>query len=173
MKIEEFTRIKDFDNYYINSNGVIIRVGFKTIRVIKGKIDKNGYNEVGIYNNDEIREFKRVHRLVAEAFIPNPNNFPIVNHIDGDKLNNSVGNLEWTTVSGNTLHSFRVLGRTPKATTNKPVTFKNITTGEVISFISVNDAADYFKYSSRQMSRLINGKADISKSKIKNYELVK
>lgn len=51
------------------------------------------------------RKMARVHRLVAVAFVPNPNGFPEVNHLDGDKANPSASNLEWTTPLGNRLHA--------------------------------------------------------------------
>ena len=50
---------------------------------------------------------RNIHRVIAETFIPNPNNLPCVNHKDGNKQNNRVDNLEWCTHSENTLHSFR------------------------------------------------------------------
>lgn len=65
----------------------------------------NGYRICYLYNNCK-REKKRIHRLVAEAFIPNKNSLPVVNHIDGNKSNNKVDNLEWATRSENMQHAF-------------------------------------------------------------------
>ena len=67
-----------------------------------GGVNRDGYRQV-IVN----RKTKCVHRIVAETFLQNPQMLPCVNHKDGDKLNNSMDNLEWCTHSENTLHSFR------------------------------------------------------------------
>lgn len=58
--------------------------------------EKNGYRVVSLYKNHKSKD-NRVHRLVADAFIENPNNLPFINHIDEDKSNNKVDNLEWCT----------------------------------------------------------------------------
>lgn len=70
--------------------------------IMKGAVDRCGYRHI-IVN----RKNKNVHRIIAETFIRNPNNLPCVNHKDGNKLNNSVDNLEWCTHSENTMHSYR------------------------------------------------------------------
>lgn len=70
----------------------------------------DGYKEVHLQQSDENKSYyARVHRLVAEAFIPNPNNLPQVNHIDGNKMNNCVENLEWCTAKENTQHAIQKL----------------------------------------------------------------
>ena len=69
--------------------------------IMKGAIDRCGYRHV-IVN----RKNKNVHRIIAETFIPNPDNKSCVNHKDGNKLNNTVDNLEWCNQSENVIHSF-------------------------------------------------------------------
>lgn len=74
-------------------------------------IGTTGYYCVGLYVDCKMK-FARVHRLVAEAFIGKPTGArTTVNHIDGNKLNNNVSNLEWATIGENNLHAFRVLNR--------------------------------------------------------------
>lgn len=70
------------------------------------------YLQVNLWLKNKTKK-KRIHRLVAEAFIPNPNNLPEVNHIDGNRYNNHVSNLEWVTSSENKLHAFKTGLRTP------------------------------------------------------------
>lgn len=70
-------------------------------KIMKPSIDCNGYPLVGLRNKDGMK-YMRVHRLVALAFIPNPNNYRVVNHIDADRANNYVDNLEWCTHKHNT-----------------------------------------------------------------------
>lgn len=81
-------------------------------RLIKGKLRKilisNGYASVNLIDKETGRSTRNsVHRFVAEAFIPNPEKKPCVNHIDGNKQNNHVSNLEWCTYKENSEHAFR------------------------------------------------------------------
>lgn len=81
-------------------------------RILKGKllkmiVDKDNYFEVSLCKNNKKKNY-RVHRLVAETFISNPDNLPQVNHIDGNKQNNNVCNLEWVTCKQNIQHSFKM-----------------------------------------------------------------
>lgn len=74
----------------------------------KQLIKTTGYYYVTLYDSRKKVKMKSVHRLVAEAFILNPNSYPVVNHIDGNKLNNNVSNLEWCTISDNVKHAYKI-----------------------------------------------------------------
>ena len=83
----------------------------KSLKFWKEKIIKNRkwkeYFQVWLSIN-WIQRFHSVHRILAIAFIPNPNNYPVVNHIDWNKLNNSIDNLEWCTNSDNINHAYKM-----------------------------------------------------------------
>jgi hypothetical protein len=81
------------ENYIINRNGTIFSK--KRNKYLKPYDNGKGYLRVDVSINDK-RKTYTVHRLVAEKYIPNPNDLPQVNHIDGNKQNNNVENLEWT-----------------------------------------------------------------------------
>ena len=82
------------------------------IKKLKSNLKKSGYLYITLCK-DKQHYTKDVHRLIAETFIPNPENKPCVNHKNGIKTDNRVENLEWVTQSENVLHAFRVLHRKP------------------------------------------------------------
>ena len=96
--MEIFRDIKGYEGLYqVSNKGTIVSLNYNRknmVKRLKPFISKFGYTEVKLYDNGKRKGF-RVHRLVAEAFIPNPNNLPQVNHKDEDKTNNCVENLEW------------------------------------------------------------------------------
>jgi hypothetical protein len=101
---EVFVDIKDYEGFYkVSNTGKVFSC--RRQKYLLPKSDKDGYKEVCLCVG-EVRKYKRVHRLVAEAFIPNEEYLPIINHKDGDKTNNHVSNLEWTTNYGNVIHGF-------------------------------------------------------------------
>lgn len=94
--------IAGYENYIIYDNGDLYNK--TTGKMLGGSIRLSGYKQYRLSKNGEQQSFY-AHRLVAEAFIPNPENLPIVNHIDGNKLNNDVTNLEWVSYSDNCKHA--------------------------------------------------------------------
>jgi hypothetical protein len=94
--------IIDFPNYSVSSFGNVRNDNTDTF--LKNRIDAQGYCSLKLSKNGESQIFK-VHRLVAIAFITNPENKPEVNHMDGNKANPHLSNLEWSTKSENDLHA--------------------------------------------------------------------
>lgn len=109
MEKEIWKDIAGYEGLYQVSN-------FGRIKSLRSKIilaslsSKSGYCYVGLAKNGMNKQ-KSVHRLVALAFIPNSENKPEVNHIDGNKHNNTVKNLEWVTKSENMKHCRQILGK--------------------------------------------------------------
>lgn len=108
---EKFKQLKLNDMYYpflISSFGRIFSLNYKkqkgNVKELKTIIDKDGYYIIPI-NYQGVKKLYKVHRLVALTFIKNNKNKPEVNHIDGDKSNNKVMNLEWCTTQENIIHA--------------------------------------------------------------------
>lgn len=108
LEEEIWKPIETWDEYYLISNKSRVKSILKGIRWAKIKsqiIGTTGYWCVHLSVNGH-HEFRRVHRLLAKSFIPNPENKPCINHKDGNRLNNDLPNLEWATYSENLQHAY-------------------------------------------------------------------
>ena len=124
--------IKGFEGEYEISNFGQVK-SLKTNIILHQYKYRGGYLEVHLRQHSK-KFHKKIHRLVAEAFIPNPNNYPEVNHKDENKKNNCVENLEWCTSEYNTNYGTLI------ERLSKKVRAVNVKTGEVITFNSTQEA---------------------------------
>ena len=163
LQNEEWKTIDGFDGMYLISNyGRIKSLKGKEERILKTAMSR-GYKQVNLYYNSKHHKYK-VHRLVAMYFIPNPNNYPVVNHIDECKTNNHVSNLEWCTVEynnnyGNRLNKVRktMKGKTPS---NKKKDIIQLTLdGKYIKiWDSIREIQRELNYNNSCISQCCNGK---------------
>jgi hypothetical protein len=149
--------IEGFDNYKVSTLGRVYRIqgyGCKKERFITPKYDKYGYILYKLYNKGSYK-FKLAHRLVAEAFIPNPDNLPEVNHKDCVRLNNSVDNLEWCTTEYN--QNFRKVNSTKHKDVNAVLQINS--DGEVLnSYRNIREASNYTDIIQNRIKLCIDGK---------------
>ena len=160
--VETWCKIDGFNNYSVSNKG---RIRDDKRGVIKAKqLSKDGYYKVDLYNNG-IRSTKRVHRLVAETFLPFDENRLDINHKDGDKLNNNIDNLEWCTKSENMLHAYRtglakpsysMLGRKNPNGGRKGKPIRIVETGEV--FKSITECEKAINGNNRHICDCLSGR---------------
>ena len=167
---EIFAPIKGFEDYYEISNlGRIYSkprlswngCGYKKEgnKFLKLKENNNGYKYVILHKNN-IKYQKYVHRLVAEHFLDNKFNYSQVNHLNGNKSDNRIQNLEWCSVSENILHRYRILEKKKKK-------IKCLETGNI--FLSCKEADEYLNVSKGSVSKVIRG----LREHVKNFHFVK
>ena len=151
-----------YNAYLVYSDG---RVQNKnTGRFLKLETTHHGYKRVTLSHEGKTTRYS-VHRLVASFFIPNPENKPCVNHIDGNSANNDVSNLEWCTFSENEYHSYRALGKqVPKGINRWNARFTDEDIENIIAYAKVNGcraAGRLFQCSHQYVSDLVraNGRA--------------
>ncbi len=161
---EVWKDIKGFEGFYQVSNkgrirGVerVIEYRYGKKRIWKGKIKKptvtkKGYLKVGLFKGKQ-KVTREIQRIVAETFIENPLKKEQVNHIDGNKKNNSVENLEWVTPRENTLHSIYTLGNTLKK-----VSQYDINGNYLMTFQSVKEAGEKTGIPRCSISNVIHGR---------------
>ena len=97
--MEYWKPIKDYPHLLVSNTGKVWTTTYN--RLLKPQPTNRGYVRIILSKNKTVKQV-HLHRLVAEAFIPNPNNLPCVDHIDGNKLNNNADNLQWLSYADNT-----------------------------------------------------------------------
>lgn len=163
---EEWKDIKGYEGLYQISNlGNVKSLSRKVKHYMGGEkkcnekilspdINHHGYCRVTLFNKNKRRRIA-VHRLVAEAFVENPNGYPEINHKDENPLNNMCSNLEWCSKSYNINYG----ARTEKAVSHmrKPVLQFDINGNLIARYISASDAGRKTKCKQQDISRVCNG----------------
>lgn len=154
---EEWRDVKVYEGLYqVSNKGNVKSLPWpghhKKAIIMKQSTMDSGYKQVTLYTRDSCKKKMLVHRLVADAFYSNPLHLKEVNHLDGDKGNNSVNNLEWASRSENSAHAIYVLGQ---KRLNNLVPLKCVETEE--TFESISQAARAKGISRANISAVLRG----------------
>jgi len=143
--------ITDYPNYIVAYEGTVINK--KTGRILKTDTNSCGYLRVTLCMDNKPKKFF-IHRLVAQAYLENPDGFPQVNHLDGDKQNNTVENLEWCTQSINQYHAHanNLQKRFTKVSEQQVKTICDLL-GEGLSVRSISQVMDISRYIPEDIKR--------------------
>lgn len=146
-------RVRTKDRTIVDKNG---KKRFVKGRVLKQHLDNNGYLCVRSRVNGKLVHL-RVHRIVAISFIPNPNNYPEVNHKDNDRTNATVSNLEWCSKQYN-LDYKNNFGTSPADVQGKSVIAVNLKTGKVLKFELQYEAARQLEILAQNINKVLKGR---------------
>lgn len=154
-EISNFGNVKILARNYTRYNYLTKRYNIIKVKekITQGTIN-GGYRRICLTKN-KVEKNKHIHKLVAEAFIPNPNNYSYVNHIDGNKQNNYIDNLEWCTLYQNNTHAYKTGLR--KSTDITPILQYDLEGNFIREYKSINEASKETNLDIRHISRNING----------------
>ena len=166
--------INGWEKYQCDTDGIIYG---QNGRPLKPNINGKGYKYVIFCKNGKTKTMM-VHRIIALTFVPNPMNLPVVNHKDGNKLNNKAENFEWTTNKGNIIHARDELCINFGEVNKKSIQGFDKNTGELkYEFDSLSEAARYFvkpdknfRYIKSTISSAIKGRKKSYKNCIWQYK---
>ena len=172
--VEIWKDIVGYEGMYKVSNlGNVMSFWGKTPKLLKPAKAGKGYLVVLLSNNKYIKQFY-LHRLVAQAFLPNPNNYPIINHKDENKLNNNVENLEWCSYQYNTTYGTAQDRRAKKLTNRKdqsnPVLQYDKNGNFINEYHSIQDAERNTGISHQNISNVCRGKQKSAGNYIWKYK---
>ena len=135
----------EFDDYMVSNMGRLKSLKFGNERIMKLSLTKKGYSRVCLNQNKHIKHLK-IHRAVAIAFIENPDNKIEVNHIDGNKQNNHVSNLEWVTAKENMIHAFTTGLKKPNISLNEHHGMCKLSNENVLNIRNEYKSGNYTQY---------------------------
>lgn len=155
--------IKDFPGYTITDDGKVISYKFKKPRIMKTWFQKDGYENIKLCKENQTYHFL-IHRLVAEAFIPNPDNLSEVNHKNKIRNDNRVENLEWCTRKENLYDSYSTMSQIRNF---RECLLVNSETGNIVG--DFNSIAAAARYASEELGCSKSG--IVRNYKSKGYEI--
>lgn len=155
--------LKENENYSINEKGEI--KNNITKKILSPSINKDsGYYQIDLWKDNKSRKYT-LHRLVANNFIPNLENKPTVDHIDGNRLNNDISNLRWATYSEQNSR-FNTFG-----VRSEKIKVINVN-GEELIFNRIKDVAEYFNCNISNISQMLKKGTFGKRGKTRNYKFI-